>query len=228
MDAPFLLMVAGPNGSGKTTLTRLLRSRGVDFGEYINPDDIALDLHGTYDARVAEAQRIADLRRDACIDSKRSFSFETVMSHPSKIDILDRAKAAGFIAPLFFVGVDDPRTNVDRVALRVAQGGHDVPEDRIIARWHRTMRLLVRAIRTANTSFVFDNSETGAPSRGPRLILRIDSSPDESVVSRQHAPLPAWVRHFVLDPLGDRRASRGRAYSFIVSTSSADKNSKAA
>jgi predicted ABC-type ATPase len=52
-------MIAGPNGSGKTSLTRWLRQHDIEFGEYINPDDIASDLYGTYDARVAEAQIVA-------------------------------------------------------------------------------------------------------------------------------------------------------------------------
>jgi predicted ABC-type ATPase len=93
-------MVAGPNGSGKTTLTRLLRQKGVEFGEYINPDDIARELEGSYDDRVRQAQTIADRRREACIEAKRSFSFETVMSHPSKVNILVRAKIAGFFVQL--------------------------------------------------------------------------------------------------------------------------------
>jgi predicted ABC-type ATPase len=129
---PFVLIVAGPNGAGKTTLTKSLHQRGIDLGEYINPDDIADELQGTYDERVARAQAIADHRREACIEAKRSFSFETVMSHPSKIDILVRAKEAGFFVQLFFVGTDDPRTNIERVALRVQQGGHDVPTDKIV------------------------------------------------------------------------------------------------
>jgi predicted ABC-type ATPase len=104
-------MVAGPNGAGKTTLVRTLRQTGVEFGEYINPDDIACELLGSYDDRVRQAQVIADRRREACIEAGHSFSFETVMSHPSKIDILARAKAAGFFVQLFFVGIDDPQTN---------------------------------------------------------------------------------------------------------------------
>jgi len=102
-------MVAGPNGAGKTTLVRWLRTRGVDFGEYINPDDIAEELEGSYDARVRQAQLIADDRREACIQARRSFSFETVMSHPSKVDILLRAKQAGFLVQVFFIGTEDPR-----------------------------------------------------------------------------------------------------------------------
>src|ERR1700682_1279571 len=153
-------MVAGPNGAGKTTLTQWLRQRGVEFGEYINPDEIAEGLNGSYEARVAEAQAIADRRREECITARRSFTFETVMSHRSKVDILIRAKQAGFFVQLFFIGTNDPRTNVERVALRVAQGGHSVPIDRIVARWHRAMGLLHYAIEASDKSSIFDNSAT--------------------------------------------------------------------
>jgi predicted ABC-type ATPase len=201
LNAPFLLMVAGPNGSGKTTLTRMLRERGVDFGEYINPDDIALTLEGSYEVRVAEAQHTADRRRDECITARRSFSFETVMSHSSKIDILKRAKAAGFVVHLYFVGIDDPRINVDRVALRVAQGGHDVPPDRVMARWHRTMGFLADAVMAADVTRVFDNSESG-PTNAPRLVARVETSRGAGLVDRQYPPIPEWVRRFLLDRLG--------------------------
>jgi predicted ABC-type ATPase len=162
LDEPFLSIIAGPNGSGKTTLTQWLRSRSIELGEYINPDDIASELDGSCEERTAEAQIIADHRREACINAKRSFSFETVMSHPSKIDILRRAKEKGFFVQLFFVGTDDPQTNIERVALRVAQGGHDVPTDRIVARWLRTMMLLPEAVRSADRVAIFDNSATFA------------------------------------------------------------------
>jgi predicted ABC-type ATPase len=199
LDKPFLAMVAGPNGSGKTTLTRLLRARGVQFGEYINPDDIADSLIGTYSARVARAQAVADRHRDACIEARRSFSFETVMSHPSKVEVLTRAKAAGFFVQLFFVGVDDPQTNVERVALRVAQGGHDVPQDRIVARWHRTMALLHRAVAISDRSFIFDNSASGPDVTGPRLVLEAHVV-DGIVTLRERAPVPDWVRRFAVAP----------------------------
>lgn len=199
MDEPFLTMVAGPNGSGKTTLTKLLRARGVDFGEYINPDDIADDLVGSYDVRVTRAQAAADRRRDACIEAKVSFSFETVMSHPSKVEVLTRAKTAGFFVQLFFVGIDDPQTNIERVALRVAQGGHDVPRDRIVARWHRTMALLHRAVAICDRSFIFDNSASGPDVAGPRLVL--ETHVVDGVVSlRERGPVPDWVRRFAVAP----------------------------
>lgn len=77
-------MVAGPNGSGKTTLTNRLRAMGLDFGEYINADEIALALPAS-PTRDLAAQQEANRRRALCLAEKRSFSFETVMSHESKI-----------------------------------------------------------------------------------------------------------------------------------------------
>ena len=82
---PFLLVFAGPNGSGKSTLTNYLIEAGVDFGEYINPDEIATALDAPEPQRSRRAQAIADFHRDRCLSSRLSFSFETVMSHPSKV-----------------------------------------------------------------------------------------------------------------------------------------------
>lgn len=192
-------MIAGPNGSGKTTLIKSLRQQGVEFGDYINPDDIAIELSGSYDDRVRQAQVIADRRRDACIEARRSFSFETVMSHPSKIDILARAKTAGFFVQFFFVGIDDPKTNIDRVKLRVAQGGHDVPHDKIATRWFRTMDLLGSAIKLADRSFLFDNSGSGVD-QGPKLVLAVARTADGGAETNLKIKSPpSWVRQYVLD-----------------------------
>jgi predicted ABC-type ATPase len=200
-------MIAGPNGAGKTTLTKLLRQRGIDFGEYINPDDIARELEGPYDIRVAKAQIIADRRREECIVSEHSFSFETVMSHPSKVDVLIRAKSAGFHVRLFFVGTNNPRINIDRVAIRVAQGGHDVPKDRIVARWARTMELLHQAVAASDEAFVFDNSASVTVAGGPRLVFRCSYFAERDPECQQFAQLPDWIRHYVINPLQIRTTS---------------------
>ena len=197
-------MVAGPNGAGKTTLVRWLQQHGMDFGEYINPDDIAQELDGSYDARVREAQSIADRRRDACIQAGRSFSFETVMSHPSKVDILLRAKQTGFFVQLFFIGTEDPQISADRVALRVAQGGHDVPRDRIAPRWFRTMNQLFSAIEASDRAFVFDNTSAGIDV-GRRLVFVWDTSFEPPLI-QWFPPMPEWVRRYVLEPFEARSA----------------------
>jgi predicted ABC-type ATPase len=161
--APFLLVIAGPNGSGKTTLTNRLRSLGFDFGTYINADEIAAKWQTDDAAAPPEASRKAqieaDRQRRELLARRGSYSFETVMSHPSKIDEMLEARALGYEVSLYFVGVDDPLINVRRVAQRVARGGHDVPEDKIVARYHRTMELLPKAMIAANRSVIFDNSD---------------------------------------------------------------------
>jgi replicative DNA helicase len=196
-------MIAGPNGAGKTTLTDRLRKDGIQLGKYINPDDIAKDLIGSPIERAAKSQAIADQKRDTCILAKQSFTFETVMSHPSKVDILVRAKEAGFFVQLFYIGTDDPKTNIERVANRVAEGGHDVPTEKIISRWGRTMRFLHEAIRAVDDALIFDNSIAGFIGGGPRLVFRRSLHKTRNLPqSEQFPPLPEWVQEFVLEPLG--------------------------
>jgi predicted ABC-type ATPase len=157
-DRPCLVIIAGPNGSGKSTLTQWLLDHGTDFGDYINPDDIARTLMGSYEERVREAQAIADERRALFIGARQSFSFETVMSHPSKLEVLREARAAGFFVQMFFVATDDPLINVSRVANRVAKGGHDVPVHKIMERYTRVLALLPEAVRLCDAATLFDNS----------------------------------------------------------------------
>jgi replicative DNA helicase len=195
-------MIAGPNGSGKTTLAKHLMSRGISLGEYINPDEIADQLTGARDERTREAQQIADSKRNRCIQERRSFTFETVMSHPSKIEVLARAKDAGFQIFFYFIGTDDPETNVERVALRVLTGGHSVPEDKIRKRWLRTMLLLHEAVKASDKSYVFDNSAAGVVDNIPRLVFQrtvIEAGrlPQSEMIG---AP-PNWLQEFLLNPL---------------------------
>lgn len=180
---PVMTVIAGPNGSGKTVLFRALVAQGFDPGVHINADDIALTLPPSRD-RDRQAQAVAQEMRDACIRDRTGFTFETVMSHPSKIEEMALAARSGFRVRLIFVGVEDPIINVERVGLRVRMGGHDVPTDKIVSRYHRTMSLLSAAILEAHSSVVFDNSDVDVGHRlvavcGPgtqarSAILRID------------------------------------------------------
>jgi predicted ABC-type ATPase len=207
---PFLLMVAGPNGSGKTTLTTTLRQSGVNLGVYINPDDIAAELTGDYDTRVLAAQEIADKTRDRCLDEKVSFSFETVMSHPSKVEILKQAKARNFLVIVYFVSTSDPNINVARVAQRVASGGHNVPEDRIIARYARTMARLPDAVAVADRTYLFDNSDLINEYRyaGLRWVASFAKN-DEILTVKLKNSAPKWARDCIGDVSRDYRSGAG-------------------
>lgn len=160
MTKPKVILIAGPNGSGKSTLTNMFMEKGMDFGEYVNPDEIAKEIGGDYDAAVREAQRIAESRRNELLNSGVSHSFESVMSHPSKIEYLVTAKTKGFEVLLLFVGINDPLVNVKRVADRVAKGGHAVPEGKIVERYKRTMEMLYQAAITADRALIFDNTDS--------------------------------------------------------------------
>jgi predicted ABC-type ATPase len=87
-----------------------------------------------------------------------SFSFETVMSHRSKVDFMIRADDAGYDVTIYFVCTSDPEINVRRVENRVSRGGHDVPHERIVARYWRTLELLPYAALVARRTVLFDNS----------------------------------------------------------------------
>lgn len=157
--APVLVMVGGPNGSGKTTLIRALRAAPElslpDY--YINADELqrrqGLDDRG--------AQKLAETLRWEAIRARRSLMYETVMSHPSKIAELQAAALAGYRVTVVFVATEDPQVNIERIALRVADGGHDVPKERIRARHRRSIALAPSAIAFAAHAYVYDNTAWG-------------------------------------------------------------------
>ncbi len=193
-DPPTLLVIAGPNGSGKSTLRRWLEAQGVALPDHIDPDEIASSLDGDDARRTREAQRIADEWRARFLSERRSFSFETVLSHPSKIAFMREALAAGYYIILYYVGIADPLVNVARVADRVAKGGHDVPEEKIRARYQRSMSLLAEAVRAADRAYVFDNSGCGGERR---LCVAIE----EGRIRTSEPDLPDWARKFLIEPL---------------------------
>ena len=101
---------------------------------------------------------LADFIRHELLRSGKKFSFETVMSHPSKIDFMKQAKAAGYKVYLYYVALKDPVLNVLRVNWRAEGGGHTVPEEKIRSRYYSSLSLLSDAIAVADNSYIFDNS----------------------------------------------------------------------
>lgn len=102
---------------------------------------------------------IADFLRYQLVAQKVSFSFETVMSHKSKIDFLAYVKEQGYTTYLYFISTEDPEINVNRVENRVEKGGHSVPKRKIKDRYYRGMDLLLDALKAANRAYLLDNSK---------------------------------------------------------------------
>lgn len=153
-------MLAGPNGAGKTTYaTRvLLPQTGLRF---VNADLIAAERWpGEEVAHGYDASEVAAQTREALMAARRSFVTETVFSHPSKVDLVVAARAAGYQVNLRVVMVPE-ELSVARVAYRVAEGGHAVPEAKVRARWHRLWPLAAEAILLMDDAVVLDSSTGG-------------------------------------------------------------------
>lgn len=115
--------------------------------------DKAKDTH-SYEASFA-----ASFIRWLLYKENKSFSFETVMSHESKIKEISIASENGYKVYLYFVCTDNPEINVNRVANRVEKGGHEVDIDKIKSRYQNTLNNLYPAMKVAYRAYLFDNSD---------------------------------------------------------------------
>lgn len=110
---------------------------------------------------------MAGTLRSALVDQGESFVFETVFSDPvgDKLAFLKDAATRGYTVVLCFIGISGPEVSAQRVAMRVSQGGHDVPADKLITRYPRTLANLQTAIRELPSVWVFDNDDLRDPYR---------------------------------------------------------------
>lgn len=197
---PKAIVIAGPNGSGKSTLIEQLRRQtGFDFPwAYINADDIALDdTEGTQEEREHRAFRAARELRRRYREQGISHAYETVLSHPSGLIDLLRLRESGFHLTFVYATTDDPAINILRVAGRVLRGGHDVPVDRIINRWHRSMSFLPRAVEIASQARLYDSSDE----------IKLVALAEQGILFTR-SPLPIFLQERVEKPLQERAAER--------------------
>jgi predicted ABC-type ATPase len=172
---PVIVALAGPNGAGKTTFYHAhLQPAALRF---VNTDVLARELNlGPY-----AAAHVADALRRQLVQQRESFAFETVFSDPvgDKLTFLKQAAESGYIVVLCFIGISGPDVSEERVAIRVSQGGHDVPSEKLIARFPRTLANLKTAIHDLPHVWVFDNDDLRIPFRqvavfenGQRVTLK--------------------------------------------------------
>ena len=134
----------------------------------------------------------ADFVRRKLVEQHASFTFETVMSSPDKVALLQKAQGLGYRTYLYYVATEDPLINISRVRNRVRMGGHPVPEDKIVSRYRRSLGLLWEAIRFSNRAYIFDNS-------GEQQLWLAEV--EEDVLEVKAEPVPAWFQKFVLDKI---------------------------
>ncbi len=177
-------LVVGPNGAGKSTFVELTLAPLLPGSVFVNADEIAKHRWpADPSAHAYEAARIAAETRTRLIELRRSFIAETVFSHPSKLELIDIAHAAGYTVVLHVLLVPEELA-VQRVKHRVNAGGHDVPEDKIRQRFQRLWALVVTAITRCDSATVFDNSAL----KGPRIVAQMSGG---HLIGE--STWPAWV-----------------------------------
>jgi predicted ABC-type ATPase len=179
---PVVVALAGPNGTGKSTFYEAVLSRtGLLF---VNADVIAaatgVDAYTAADLAEAYRQKLFNLRE--------SFIFETVFSDPvgEKLQTLCELERTGYTVLLIYIGVAGSDQSASRVAMRVAQGGHDVPLDKIADRYVRTLKNLSRALGLLRNVLVYDNGDLEA---GFRLVATREGGQEVEL----HGPVPEWL-----------------------------------
>jgi predicted ABC-type ATPase len=180
---PLVVALAGPNGSGKTTFYHAhLKPCGLRF---INTDVLAAEL----DLEAHAAARAAEALRQELVGQGESFIFETVFSDPvgDKLSFLKETAKRGYTVVLCFIGLSGPEVSEARVAMRVSQGGHDVPTEKLIARFPRTSANLKAAIRELPHVWIFDNDDLRQPFRE---VAVFEQGRQVSVKK----PVPKWLR----------------------------------
>lgn len=182
---PTITIIAGPNGSGKSTYTRAIRkSLGIPV---IDPDlEARLLRPDAPEAAAIEGGRLAIKRARAYLENNESFGAETTLSGNTYLRMMVEAKQKGWQVNLIYVGVADEQISIKRVAQRVAEGGHNVPQEDIRRRYARSLANLPAALGQADRATILDNSTAA----GHQQVLIIEGKR----VVEQARELPEWVK----------------------------------
>ncbi len=179
-------LVVGPNGAGKSTFVELTLAPLLPGSAFVNADEIAKQRWPEDPASHSyEAARVAAATRGKLIELGTSFIAETVFSHPSKLELIEDARAAAYTIVLHVLLIPEDLA-VERVRLRVSAGGHDVPENKIRERYQRLWGLVATALIRCDSASVYDNSEL----QGPRIVAQVN---DGFCVGSP--TWPAWTPH---------------------------------
>ncbi len=184
-----LWLLSGGNGAGKTTFYKTqLQPHGIPF---VNADILAKQLYPEQPEQHSyEAAKIAEEIRINLLKEGRTFCFETVFSHPSKIDFVAQAKTYGYEVVLVFIHLTTVNLNMARISQRVSEGGHNVPDEKVIKRIPRTLKNVRDVIPLCDHIYLMDNSSYKLPYQ---QILEIHNG----VISPSKNPLPEWAENMI-------------------------------
>ena len=181
-DRPRISVLAGVNGAGKSSIGgAAIRASGAN---YYNPDEIARELTVarpglTLAEANAAAWQTGRALLERAIQERLDFAFETTLGGNTIPRLLGEAAKRGTEILVWYVGLASPELHLERVAARVRQGGHPIPEETIRQRYERSRLNLVRLLPSLTALRVYDNSEHAEPEAArppaPRLVLHLET-----------------------------------------------------
>ena len=189
---PLIVALAGPNGAGKTTFyhAHLRPTQLYSVNADVLADELQLEPH--------DAAELASIIRQQLFAERESFVFETVFSDPAgdKLGFLKKAAEEGYTVVLCFIGISGSDISEQRVAMRVSQGGHDVPTEKLVERFQRTLGNLKAAIRELPHVWIFDNSDLTRPFRKVAVF-------NNGRLTERQEPIPEWLHPLLPTTAGD-------------------------
>jgi predicted ABC-type ATPase len=162
----------------------------LDLWSKLEIKENVLHVNTTVDSYLAAD--LAEFIRQQLLANHISFTYETVMSHESKIVFMQQAKDKDYRVYLYFIATEDPEINISRVNIRVAQHGHAVAPDIIRNRYYKSLQHLKEAVKKTNRAYVWDNSGEAA-----LLIAEITNGEDVKLFDTDMTP--NWFVKYLAD-----------------------------
>lgn len=164
MQHPNFYIIAGPNGAGKTTAAYNLLPEVLHCPNFVNADEIARGLSPFAPETVSfQAGRIMLQRIDELLPQKVDFAIETTLSTRSYVHLVRRAQTLGYKVHLIFFFLENEEQAIARVAQRVMNGGHGIPEEDIRRRFTRGIYNLINLyMPICDSVLVYNNMRTPA------------------------------------------------------------------
>ena len=187
MAPPEMWILAGPNGSGKTTLAKTHFREIVRRGYFLNADETAASISPNFPEKAAiRAGRQLIDARTAVIAKRRNFTIETTLATKTLMNAVVSAKEAGYRTHLIYLWIADPDICIQRVAGRVAEGGHNIPSDVIMRRYRRGLALLPKYLAAVDIARIYSANAM------PQLVARKDKDDLRVVRAQDWQKISSW------------------------------------
>jgi predicted ABC-type ATPase len=202
--APLLQVLAGTNGAGKSSIGgAFLRATG---GQYFNPDEVTREIlaaQPNLDPATANSLawqlNVNSLKK--ALAARRPYAFETTLGGNTIPALLRGAAESGYALHIWYAGLDSPERHLARIAARVARGGHDIPADKVRARYRDSLLNLINLLPFVSVLDVFDNSAEQDPASAPpqpqRVLQVIDGVITHPTKLTQLENTPGWAKAVV-------------------------------